>query len=649
MYFKKHIILFFFLSAIFVSNHGWAQSPPELTASGDQVYCPLSQIKIVTNFNITNPDNVQIKAIYIQISTGYVRGEDQLILLGTHPNITAQPFNNLEGKLELKWTGTGNAVISELISAVNNVVFRSSSNAPSGSRTFSITIGEANYLPSTGHYYEYVPVVGITWTSAKTAAEGKLYYGLQGYLATITSTEEAKLSGEQAAGAGWIGGSDAETEGTWKWVTGPEAGKTFWIGTSTGTTNGTDIPFAFWNSSEPNQMGDEDYAHVTAPGVGTPGSWNDLSNTGSASGDYQPKGYIVEYGGLPGDPVLNLSASTTIYVAAISATNPATRCGAGTLNLSATATSGADVLWFDSSTGTTPLFSGSNFTTPILSATTTYYVLASENGCVTGQRTAVTAKVYAIPTITSAPNVTVCEGNSGTLSAIASPTSATINWYATPTDGIPFETGASFTTTPTSTITTFYVDATENGCTTPTRTEVKLEVLGNSVSATSPINLNDIVIVDDSNNNSITINIFQNISNYEFNLNRFDEFGDETYFEHLEPGIHSLYSRDKTNCGISILDIAILGFPKFFTPNGDGQNDTWKVLGNDLNNIQISGIYVFDRFGKLVADVDLTGDGWDGFYNGERLPATDYWYLVKFTDQYGDYREKRGNLSLIRR
>ena len=345
MYFKKHIILFLFLSALFISNHSLAQNiAPDITATGNQIYCPLNPMKVVTSFDITDPDDSTVIAFFIQISEGYNNVEDKLTLhVGLHPNITAT-WSASEGKLTLKSSVSAIATYIDIIAAVKDVVFESNSPIVSGEKKFSFTIGDANYLPSTGHFYEYVEEIGITWQNAKTAAEGKLYYGLQGYLATITSTEEAKLSGEQAAGAGWIGGSDAETEGTWKWVTGPEAGKTFWIGTSTGTTNGTDIPFAFWNSSEPNQMGDEDYAHVTAPGVGTPGSWNDLSNTGSASGDYQPKGYIVEYGGLPGDPVLNLSASTTIYVAAISATNPATRCGAGTLNLSATATSGADVL-----------------------------------------------------------------------------------------------------------------------------------------------------------------------------------------------------------------------------------------------------------------------------------------------------------------
>lgn len=648
MCFKNHRILFFLILALVTSNYSWSQNiAPTITASnsGNQIYCPLNPINVVTSFDIYDPDDLTVAAFYIQISEGYKSSEDKLTLpSGTHLNITSS-WSASEGKLTLKSVSSAEATYIDIIAAVKDVVFESSSPTVSGSKSFSFTIGDANYLPKTGHFYEYVPDLGITWTSAKTAAETRTYYGLKGYLATITSAEEAQLSGKQAAGAGWIGGSDATSEGVWKWVNGPENGTVFWNGLANGSTPN----FAFWNTGEPNQAGDEDYAHVTAPSVGNPGSWNDLSNTGSTSGDYQPKGYIVEYGGTPGDPVLNLSASTTISVASITATTPATRCGAGTLNLSATATAGATVLWFDTLTSITILNSGIDFPTPIISATTTYYVLASVNGCLTGKRTAVIATIYAIPTITSAPDVTVCEGNSGTLNATASSATATINWYNTPTGGMPNETGSSFTTTPTSTITAYYVDSSENGCTSPTRTEVKLEVLGNSVSATSPISLNDITIVDDSDNNSITINNSPDISNYEFDLDSFDEFGDETYFEHLKPGIHALYLRDKTNCGISKLDIAILGFSKFFTPNDDGQNDTWKVLGNDTNNIQIAAIYIFDRFGKLVAEVDLNGDGWDGFYNGERLPASDYWYLVKYTDQYGNYREKRGNLSLIRR
>jgi hypothetical protein len=64
-----------------------ANIPPNLDAIGDQYYCPLSQINVVTNFNIIDLDDTQIESLSIQISTGYLLGQDQIILTGSHPNI----------------------------------------------------------------------------------------------------------------------------------------------------------------------------------------------------------------------------------------------------------------------------------------------------------------------------------------------------------------------------------------------------------------------------------------------------------------------------------------------------------------------------------------------------------------------------------
>ncbi|WP_164975206.1 T9SS type B sorting domain-containing protein [Lutibacter sp. HS1-25] len=475
---KNILLRLFFLFFIVISNKNWAQTPPVLTALGNQAYCPLSNIPIVTDFTLTSGTN-QVDAIFIQISTGYVNGQDRLQLLGNHPNITEQPFNTLEGKLELKWTGSGIANDAELIAAVKEVVYRSTALNPANDKTFSITVGEANYLPSTGHYYEYVPSLGITWTSAKTAAEGRKYYGLlQGYLATITSADEAKLSGAQAAGAGWIGGSDAAVEGTWRWVTGPENGKSFWIGNGSGSTVGTDIPFAFWNSAngEPNNLGNEDYAHVTAPGIGQAGSWNDLSNTGGASGDYQPKGYIVEYGGMPGDPVLNLSAYTQITMPQILTTSANTPlCGSGIATITANSNTGY-VIWYDSPTGGTKLGTGSTYNSPLpINTTTSYYALASADGiCETGTRVKIDIVVNSIPTIISAPPSTICGAGIGILNASAS--AGTINWYNSPTGGTLLGTGNSFTSQVITNTTTYYIDATDKNCTTLTRTPIVLNV-----------------------------------------------------------------------------------------------------------------------------------------------------------------------------
>lgn len=383
-------LLWLFL--LWISALAFAQAPT-LTASGNQLYCPLSTIPIITAVNIQNPSSSPISAVYIQISEGYDAQYDRLILTGNHPNISSNWDQN-SGKLKL--TKSPGAPLNDLINAVYNINFQSNNGKITGERVFSITTGQANYLSSTGHYYEYVADLGISWEDARIAAKQRNYNGLQGYLATLYSIEEAQLCGEQANGAGWIGGTDETTEGIWKWVTGPEGlngGVVFWNGDASGfTTN-----FANWNYNQPDNAhggAGEDYVHITDPSVGIRGAWNDLRIEGDPREvwEYHPKGYIVEYGGMPGDPEINISASTRIYSPTITETTNTYICGVGAVTVSAKANAGT-IYWFTDASGGTPIHEGNNYN-PIVNSTTDFYVSAGPPGCYEGPRERITVTFY---------------------------------------------------------------------------------------------------------------------------------------------------------------------------------------------------------------------------------------------------------------
>lgn len=371
--------VFILLLLIGVFKKGSAQTPPAIVVQGNQVYCGEAPFPIVTFVDISNPDTSTLDAVYVQIAEGYTFGQDVLFLDGSHPNITAS-WLVAEGKLNLQ----GPATIAEFEAAIGDVLFSSVQANFTEDKGISINLGEANYLPSTAHYYLYVSSPGITWQDAMSAAESLNYFGLQGYLATLTAEEEAQFAGEQSPSVGWIGASDAQTEGTWRWVTGPEAGSVFWLGAADGAPPGSQ--FSLWNIGEPNDFGNEDYAHITDPTIGNIGSWNDLPNQGNDEGPenpYFPKGFLVEFGGMPGDPDLNLSASIVIETPKVTFESDVA-CDEGLSMLTLTSNT-PTVLWYDSITSTDIINSGLNFEVS-LAQNTTFYVLPLFEGCNDGDR-----------------------------------------------------------------------------------------------------------------------------------------------------------------------------------------------------------------------------------------------------------------------
>ena len=121
--------------------------------------------------------------------------------------------------------------------------------------------------------------------------------------------------------------------------------------------------------------------------------------------------------------------------------------------------------------------------------------------------------------------------------------------------------------------------------------------------------------------------------------------------QNLDPGVYDIHIRDNNSyfkydygCGILKKTISLIGYKKYFTPNNDGFNDKWKVIGIRPDFNSESRVFIFDRYGKLLKELDPLSDWWDGTFLGNPMPATDYWFRAKLEDK----REISDHFSLIR-
>ena len=139
--------------------------------------------------------------------------------------------------------------------------------------------------------------------------------------------------------------------------------------------------------------------------------------------------------------------------------------------------------------------------------------------------------------------------------------------------------------------------------------------------------------------NTVQIN-YTGLGDYQFSLDG-NFFQDSPIFTNVEPGEYVVIIDDKNGCGSVSQQIFVLDYPRFFTPNGDGFNDVWEIKNFFEPNAKI---YIFNRFGKFLKEIRANQPGWDGFFDGTPLPASDYWFSLFLENG----RNIKGHFSLKR-
>ncbi|PTM07745.1 MAG: hypothetical protein DA407_09940, partial [Bacteroidetes bacterium] len=164
------------------------------------------------------------------------------------------------------------------------------------------------------------------------------------------------------------------------------------------------------------------------------------------------------------------------------------------------------------------------------------------------------------------------------------------------------------------------------------------------VVASETPNINEVIVEQAAINNTIIV-LASGAGNYDYALdNENGPYQTSNVFTNVLAGFHTIFVRDINGCGIASKLISVLGFPKFLTPNNDGYNDTWHVLGiNDFFNDGIE-INIFSKNGKLITSINNHTPGWDGTYKGRPLPSDDYWFAITLIEG----QEYRGHFSLKR-
>ena len=255
----------------------------------------------------------------------------------------------------------------------------------------------------------------------------------------------------------------------------------------------------------------------------------------------------------------------------------------------------------------------------------TYTITPTLNGC-EGNSIAIIIKVNGLPMPLLTDGIICVEQSTGTtfktyeFDSELNRANHDFQWFF---EGVAIN-GAADSTYDATQVGTYSVIATNT-----TTSCISNEVFGN-VTASYPAQ-SFIATVSDAftKNPMITVNAQGGTASLLYQLDQ-DSFQIDNVFTGVSNGTHTVRVNDVNGCTNLVQTVTVIDYPKYFTPNGDGFNDTWKIVG--LENQPTATIHIYDRYGKLLKQISTTGLGWDGTLNGYELPSTDYWFTINFLE-----------------
>ena len=131
--------------------------------------------------------------------------------------------------------------------------------------------------------------------------------------------------------------------------------------------------------------------------------------------------------------------------------------------------------------------------------------------------------------------------------------------------------------------------------------------------------------------NTVEVTVQDRFTNKDY-LYRLDtgDWQNDNRFYNVSLGEHTITVLDPLGCGETTKKLMVMDYPLFFTPNGDGENDTWNIIG--MPTSWYAKVNIFDRYGKFIKQITPNNLGWDGTLNGLQLPSDDYWFCMEYTN-----------------